>query len=248
MWLRASRVARLAVVVAGLALGASSAAAETPLPTKQDGRYVYDVANVIDDAREERMNLLHRELVQKASMTIVVLTVPRLENETIDELAVRVGHDWGTGQAKTDEGAVVAFSLEDRKIFIATGYGSEGYLPDSKVGRIRDEARQISAKGDLSGALQLVSARLAEAAAAEHNIKLTGMPDLPAQPSRRRACGPGVIFGIILLLFLLGGFANRGRGGRGGRFGGGGGGGLWTGLLLGQILGSLMGGGAGGDF
>lgn len=246
MWFRAPLTAgRAAAVMVALAIGAGSAGAATPLPSKEQGRYVYDVAGVIDDATEQKMQMLHREVVEKAGMTIVVLTVPKLENETIDELAVRVGHDWGTGQAKTDEGAVVAFSLEDRKIFIATGYGSEGYLPDSKVGRIRDEARQISAKGDLSSAIALISARLAQAAAAEHNVTLTGLPTLESPPARRRGCGAGGILVVLILVFALGGLINRNRRG-GGRFGGGGGGGLWTGILLGQVLGALMGGGRGG--
>ncbi|HEU5060972.1 MAG TPA: TPM domain-containing protein, partial [Kofleriaceae bacterium] len=220
--------------------------AATSLPSKQDGRYVYDVANVIDDAAEQQMNMLQRELVQKAKVTVIVLTVPKLEGETIDELAVRVGHSWGVGQKDTDEGVVAALSVEDRKLFIATGYGSEGYLPDSKVGRIRDEATPFLRQNDFTRGLSLISARVAEAAAAEHDIKLTGMPDLPPQQARRRQCGGiGALLGILLILFLIGGAFGSRRGG-GGRFGGGGGGGFWGGILLGQILGSMLGGGRGG--
>ena len=242
MWLRAPGVTRLVVVLAILGGASSAASAETPLPAKQDGRYVYDVANVIEDGAEQRMNMLHRELVEKASATIVVLTVPKLEGETIDGLAVRAGHSWGVGQKDTDEGVVIALSLEDRKLFIATAYGAEGYLPDSKVGRIRDEATSFLKQNDFTRGLALISARAAEAAAAEHNIKLTGMPTLPQQQARRRQCGGmGALLGILLILFLLGGaFSNR-RGGGGGRFGGGGGFGGFGG-------GGFGGGGAGGDF
>ena len=39
-------------------------------------------------------------------MALVVVTVPRLVDETIDQLAVRVGHDWGVGTKEEDRGVV----------------------------------------------------------------------------------------------------------------------------------------------
>jgi uncharacterized protein len=234
---------RPALVLALVLAASGVASARTPLPRKVDGVSVYDGAGVIDDATQQRMELLHQELREKTDVTIVVVTVPELQDETIDELAVRVGHDWGVGKSDKDEGIVVARSMKPSKIFIATGYGSEGYLPDGKVGAIRDEAGPRLRQGDAGGYL-LISARLAEAAAKEHNVELTGMPDLPQQQSaRRRGCG-GSVLGVLLLLFLLGSFLGRGRGGRGGR--GGGMGGLWTGMILGNILSGISRGGFGG--
>jgi uncharacterized protein len=232
---------RPVLVLAALWAMSGAAQAKTPLPRPSDATSVYDTGNVIDESTEGRMDTLHLELLQKTGFMLLVLTVPRLEDETIDELAVRAGHEWGVGSKKSG-GVVVALSVEDRKIFIATGYGAEGFLPDGKVGAIRDEARPALKQNDFASGLALVSARVAEAAAAEFDVELTGMPDLPQQGGRRRSCA-GSVFGLILLLFLLGSFFGRGRGGRGGR--GGGMGGLWTGMLLGNIL-SGMGGGRGG--
>src|SRR5262245_57641793 len=197
MWLRARRGVCLAVL---LMATAGVARAETSLPPKEDGRYVYDVAGVIDDGREQSMNMLQREVVQKAGVTIVVIAVPRLDGETAEEFAVRVGQSWGVGQKGKDEGIVAALSVEDRRLFIATGYGAEGYLPDGKVGDIRDEARPLLKQNDFSGGLSLISARLAQAAAAEHHVSLTGMPDLPPEPARQRGCGIGAFLAILLIL------------------------------------------------
>src|SRR5690606_11597599 len=66
----------------------------TPLPARTD-RSVYDQAGVIDAGDEQRLEALHRELWQKAGVAIVVLTVPQLEDETIADLAVRAGQQWG---------------------------------------------------------------------------------------------------------------------------------------------------------
>jgi uncharacterized protein len=232
---------RPALVLVFLLVATGAASAKTPLPRQVNGVSVYDAAGVIDQGTEQRMEALHMELRQKAGVAIVVVTVPALEDETIDELAVRVGHEWGVGQKGKDEGIVVARSMDPSKIFIATGYGSEGYLPDGKVGAIRDEAVPRLRKGDPGGYF-LISARLAEAAAKEHNIQLSGMPDLPPQQvGRKRSCA-GSVLGLLLLLFLIGAFVGRGRGGRGG----GGMGGLMTGMILGNILSGMTRGGFGG--
>jgi len=95
----------LAILVAG----ATGAAAKTPLPERAD-RSVYDVANVIDDAREQQIEAIDRELFARARVAVVVVTVPQLVDETISELALRVQHDWGVGERGKDESVVIAVS------------------------------------------------------------------------------------------------------------------------------------------
>ena len=85
-------VLALAVVVASV----GPAAATTPLPERGD-HSVHDAANVIDDAREQALEAINTELYARAKVAVVVITVPRLVDETISELAVRVQHDWGVG-------------------------------------------------------------------------------------------------------------------------------------------------------
>jgi len=235
------------VVLLALAVSPAIAAAVTPLPPRTDTA-VHDAAGVIDPQNAASIEALSTELRQKTGAAIIVLTVPRLVDETIEDLAVRAGQTWGLGQKGRDEGVVIALSVEDRKIFIATGYGAEGYLPDGKVGAIRDEARPLLGNGDYGGGLWLITQRAAQAAATEHNATLTGTAELPPAPSGRRGSGcTGSVLGLLLLLFLLGGLAGGGRGGRGGGRGLRGGGG-WGGFLLGAALGNLLGGGGRGGF
>ena len=56
------------------------------LPTRTD-QMIYDTAGVIDDAAEQRLERDVHELYRKSGVSIVVLTVPSLGNETIDQLA-----------------------------------------------------------------------------------------------------------------------------------------------------------------
>jgi uncharacterized protein len=234
-------------IVLALAVWSASATAlaSTPLPAHGD-HSVYDIANVIDDARERSLEAINAELFARARVAIVVVTVPRLIDETISELAVRVQHDWGVGERGKDESVVIALSVADRKIFLATGYGSEGYLPDGKVGEIRDRATPLLRGNDFSGGLYTADLAVAQVAAAAHHVTLTGVA--AAVPAARRDDGGGiaslVIFGIIAVVAI--GLAGRGRGGRGG----GGFGGFWLGALLGGLFGNRdrFGGDGGGGF
>lgn len=211
------------------------ASAATPLPARTD-HSVYDAANVIDDVREQQLEAINRELFDRAGVAIVVVTVPKLVDETISDLAVRVQHDWGVGVKGKDESVVIALSVEDRKIFLATGYGSEGYLPDGKVGEIRDRATPSLRTNDYSAGLYIADLAVAQVAAAAHNITLSGVPAAPpprAQPSNN-------LFNLI----FLGVFVLIAVGGMFGRRGGGGGGGLGS-FATGAVLGSLFGRGGG---
>jgi uncharacterized protein len=224
--------------------------AATPLPPRTD-RSVYDGAQVVDVAAERVLEQRHRELYARTGVAIVVITVPHLVDETIDELAVRVGQSWGVGRRGQDRGLVIAFARDDRQLFVATGYGTEGYLPDGRVGALIDEHAVPWLRADQfsEGLLRLAGA-LAAASAAEYGVSLTGAAEPAAAPP---TAGPGSILFAILALFafallarrhpllalmlLAGGRRSFGGGGFGGGFGGGGFGG-----------GGFGGGGAGRGF
>jgi uncharacterized protein len=249
--LRPRRASLPLVLLLALGAGASAARAETPLPPQAD-KAVFDQANILDPQSEAAIEALSTELVQKTGAAIAVLTVPELVDEAIDDLAVRFGHSRGLGQKGKDEGVVIALSMSPRKIFIATGYGAEGYLPDGKVGAIRDEATPLLRQDRFGPGVLLIAQRLAQAAAAEHDVTLSGVPDRPPPRERGEPGCAGSVIGFLFLLLVVGGLAaaSRGRGGRGrgGRGGFGGGGSGWGGFLLGSILGNLLGGGGRGGF
>ena len=71
-------------------------------------------------------------------------------------------------------------------MFIATGYGIEGALPDGLVGEIRD--RTIVPKfraGDVAGGIAAGVERMAAIIAREYRVELTGSPS-PEAPRAPR--------------------------------------------------------------
>lgn len=238
------------------ALALFAVVAVTALPTRTD-QMIYDTAGVVDDAAEQRLERDVQELYRKSGVSIVMVTVPALEGETIDQFAVRVGQTWGVGKRGEDRGLVVAFSRDDRKIYVATGYGTEGYLNDGRVGQLLDQyaVPALRANRFSDGLVALVDAMVADSAR-EFDVTINGVAPQRGPPPEQGSPWTFILgaIGILLLLWFarrnplallflgntFGGglFGGHGRdSGFGGGFGGGGFGG-----------GGFGGGGAGRSF
>jgi uncharacterized protein len=237
-----------------------------------DGHSVRDLASVIDQQDKERMERWHMALFDATGCAIVVVTVPGLEGEPIEDFATRAGTEWGVGKKGDDRGIVVALAVQERRIFVATGYGVEGFLPDGRVGGLLDaEAIPRLRSGDFSGGLLRASAALTSVAAQQYGLTIDDLQKVRGS-GRSRGRGRGDVSWLLVLLVLaifffggsrllwavlLGGGLGRRSGGyrrMGGGFGGGfgaggfGGGGFGGGGFGGFGGGSFGGGGAGRGF
>jgi uncharacterized protein len=256
------RLAALAGLLLLLAVDAAAAAAPVPTPIG----FVSDFAGVIDAATERRITERIRELEQKTGAEIAVVTVRTTQPDPVAERAVRLAEAWKPGDRDKDNGVLFLVAVEDRELFIATGYGIEGALPDGLVGEIRD--RTIVPRfraGDVAGGIEAGVDRMAAIIAREYRVELTGSPSPEAPTARRFSTGDLIILAIILLIvfgpYFFGGNEppGMGRGRRrrswdvgppmwGGTFGGGGWGGTGGGGFGGFGGGSFGGGGAGGKW
>jgi uncharacterized protein len=106
---------------------------ERPDPPK----LVNDFANLLSEGEKA---VLEDSLVQFARATstqIVVVTIPDLEGYDPGDYAFRLGEKWGVGQKDKNNGIVMlvkpAQGNSKGQVFIATGYGLEGILPDAVV-------------------------------------------------------------------------------------------------------------------
>jgi uncharacterized protein len=186
-------------------------------------------------------------------------------------VALQIGRQWGVG-AKGEAGdpaknlgvVLLLVPLKNHRpgtgqLFIATGRGAEGFLPDARVGRIRDAMTPYLAREDYGAGLARGVDLIAQAFAQEFGVTLTGVPEpVPDDGGQPLPIPVGWIVVAVVLLILL----SRGRilllplwfggfgGGRGGWGGGGGGGGGGFGGGFGGFGGGggFSGGGAGGRF
>jgi uncharacterized protein len=239
---------------------ASASAQRFDIPSRPSGP-VLDQAGLLSSAEQQRLSQKLTTYERETSTSIVVVTVTSLDGAPISEYAIELGREWGVGQGNVDNGAVVLISRDDRRMFIATGYGLEGSIPDAVASDlVRNVMRPAFRQGDFYGGIDRATNSLMEAARGEYTAA-----DRPS-PSRSSDDGSGkTLFFIILIIayFVLtsrrdsgdGGGRRRRRGdvfiwGSPGGFGGGsGGGGFGSGGGFGGFGGgSFGGGGAGGSW
>lgn len=118
----------LTISFASLALAQDAKTPKFNFPT-QDG-YVTDAANIIDDAVETELETTLRNFEGETSTEIAVVTVPSLNDFTVEEYTYELGTAWGVGKKNVDNGIVFLVAPNEHKTRIEVGYGLEGAIPD----------------------------------------------------------------------------------------------------------------------
>jgi len=99
------------------------------IPKKPDFQTsVYDYAKLLSDTEKSQLEEKLIKYSDSTSTQIVVVTVATIDGEDIGILAPKWGHEWGVGQAKEDNGIFILLAKQERKIWIAPGYGVEDRL------------------------------------------------------------------------------------------------------------------------
>lgn len=181
---------------------------------KQD-RAVHDFAEVIDVATEDKLENQLRQLYTASATPVVVVTIPSLEGGQVDDFANRLYEHWGIGTKPDNKGVLFLVAIDDRKMRIETGYGTEPIITDAYAsGLIRNQATPRFRSNDYSGGIAAVVQGLASPLE-------TGKPLVtPDEPTR---IPPGVWLFVAMAVFLaIGSRAGRRRRGihRRGHFGG----------------------------
>jgi uncharacterized protein len=230
--------------------------------------YVNDFAGVLDQASVAHMEAVLAEVRDKTRGEIAVVTLQDIGERSAADVALQIGRQWGVG-AKGEAGdpaknlgvVVLLLPLKNHRpgtgqVFISTGRGAEGFLPDARVGRIRDAMTPFLAREEYGAGLARGVDLVAQAFAQQFGVTLSGAPP-PADAESERLPIP-ISWIVVLVIVLL--IATRGRilllplwfGGFGGGRGGGswGGGGGFGGGGFGGFGGGggFSGGGAGGRF
>jgi len=99
---------------------------------------VNDYGNMISPQARATLEAELAAFERTDSTQVVVLTVPSLEGDVIEEFSIRVGDAWKIGQKGKDNGVIFIVSNTDRKLRIEVGRGLQGVLTDLLAGRIID--------------------------------------------------------------------------------------------------------------
>jgi len=261
------KIITILLVFTGLTTVLMAQIPERPKPA----RLVNDFANVLGENEISQMENALSQFARQTSMQIVVVTVPDFGGYDKAEYGQRLGEAWGVGQKGKDNGLVILLKPKTREsrgeVYISTGYGMEGVLPDALLNRDIVEAEMIPRfkeddyYGGLASAINVImDITRGEYTAEDYQERVEsgsgggsilgllffiGLIVLFGRSRRRRFYSPGRSLPFWLAMGMMSG-SNRSSGSfgnftsGGGSFGGGGFGGFGGG--------SFGGGGAGGSW
>ncbi len=99
-------------------------------------RYVTDQTNTLSQNEIEQLEQKLISFEEQTSNQVVVLIIPTLGEESLEDFSLRVTEKNFIGQKKKDNGILLLVVKDDRKIRIEVGYGLEGSLTDATTSDI----------------------------------------------------------------------------------------------------------------
>lgn len=181
-------------------------------PRPSPPRLVNDLANILSPEQEQALEQKLVNYSDSTSTQIAVVNITSIGQYDISDYAFRLAEQWGIGQQGKNNGILILTAVNERRVFIATGYGMEGVVPDAIAKRITERTiKPEYQQGNYYAGLEKGTSFIIDVASGEYK----------ADP-KDSAEGEGglpilwIIIGVLILLFIM---SRRGGGGRGGRGG-----------------------------
>ncbi|MFD2033559.1 TPM domain-containing protein [Belliella marina] len=108
---------------------------EIPNPPK----LVNDFSKTLSDSQVQTLESKLVAYNDSTSSQVTIVLVNSIGPYDISDYAFQLGDQWGIGRKDKDNGVLILAAMKDRKVFIATGYGMEGVIPDALAKRIVDQ-------------------------------------------------------------------------------------------------------------
>ena len=256
------RLLRLILLI--LAAAATAPAAAQTFPALS-GRVV-DAADLLNPQQEAQLTARLEALERRSTRQLVVATIPSLEDRPIEDYGYQLGRHWKIGQSQANNGTILIVAPNERKVRIEVGYGLEPIVTDAISNGIIQEQilPRFRSNNDYAGGIAAgVDALIQQLGASPEQAEQAALQAAERERQREQEGGGdasllGIVFWMVVLIFVIGAMSRRGRRGRrygtrgrrrrggwgspvviwGGGWGDGGGGGGFGGF----------GGGGGGDF
>ncbi|RYE25720.1 MAG: TPM domain-containing protein [Sphingobacteriales bacterium] len=232
VWLKTAVLAVL--LLANLTLRA----ADSDYPARPEpAMLVNDFAGMLSTQEEAQLERKLEDYARNSSTQITIVTLKSLGSYDVADYTFELGNRWGIGQKDKDNGVLILTSLEDRKGWIAVGYGLEGKLTDATTGQIyRNEIVSHFKQGDYYGGFDSAADAIIAATKGEYT---NDKKDVDASKGKFPT---GLLIIIVIIIFVI--ISRKGGGGGGGGYmSRRGSRGFGSGFLLGSILSNLGRGG-----
>lgn len=98
--------------------------------------YLVDFTNTLSNNEQSNIEKKLIDFNKVSGSQLAVVIIKSTDGYDISQYAFALGQKWGVGRKKNDDGVLMLVAKNDHKIFIATGYGLEGALPDALLSQI----------------------------------------------------------------------------------------------------------------
>ncbi len=135
-------IKRLLLTLFFLASGSTARAIpydQVPNPRETNGSWVQDSAGVLSPAYFDLINDLCSTLEANTSAELAVVTIDQLEGLSIEDYSQKLFQRYGIGKKDKNNGLLILFAQDDRKIRIHVGYGLESITTDATAGKLLDQ-------------------------------------------------------------------------------------------------------------
>ncbi|MBL7085104.1 MAG: TPM domain-containing protein [Candidatus Omnitrophica bacterium] len=193
-----------ALLIAFFCFSCSALAQESFFPSQRG--YINDFANLIAPEDSQKLNALVVALEQKTTAEIAVVTLKTTKPYDIQDYSVRLWEKWKIGKAGKDNGVLLLVAIEDKKVWITTGYGLEGAIPDAQASRVyRNIIRPYFKKGEFSKGILAGTIALVDLTAKEYNVSIEDLPDLTKTyvQSVEKTPAASLIETLLTILFFI---------------------------------------------
>lgn len=190
-------------------------AQQYPKPTG----YVNDFANLFTREQGASLNDELTAFEKKTTIEIAVVTVPWLNNQSIEDYTRGLAKEWGVGKRGQNNGVVFLIAPKERKMRIETASGAHAILNDDRADQIRDNEilprfrSGNMAQGIIDGTHTIMRTFDANTAptASEGSTQAPQSQERRAEDTKILGYVLGSIGGVVLLLFLIVPLVRRSR-------------------------------------
>jgi uncharacterized protein len=133
--MRYPSVIKQVVLLAFVLLQGFAVAQDFP-PAPNPPRLVNDLTGTLS---ADEVGQLEKKLLAYSDSTstqVSIVLMGSVGPYDISDYAFQLGEQWGIGGKANDNGILILAAMDDRKVFIATGRGMEGVVPDALAKRI----------------------------------------------------------------------------------------------------------------
>lgn len=100
-------------------------------------QYVTDPTAILSTAARDSINAILGRLEKSTGIETAVVMLPSIGEEDIFDFGHELFRKWGIGKKKSDNGLLILFVMDQKKVRFTTGYGIEGTMTDAMSKRIQ---------------------------------------------------------------------------------------------------------------